>query len=362
MLPEFTCATCQEKFKIETIEDILEYHVEFDTSMEDILDWEIPYNSKSIICLSCLRLEAQAEKELAEKETNTETVEMVQKMILAENYHDPVTEATTTSSESEEYWTTEVKILESCSEAPSSVPVILKPLVKLKMDELMKIFTNIEWLGYFTGVNGNNKFVIDDIIIPEQTVTGTSVTNVKYSVPEGKEIIGVVHSHHNMGSFFSGTDREFINSNHNLSIVVSHSSMKGQVRWKAKCGGYKIVDANISIDYGIDFDLEEFKKDVLDKVHSYKYEAVRQNVFYDVYGTGICSKADLFGRYVSARRYKRYTATPGKKNEIPIQLRGQNHNIPYIKKEREKDPDEMTLEDEISKMEREGAISVRNTI
>jgi proteasome lid subunit RPN8/RPN11 len=141
------------------------------------------------------------------------------------------------------YWESELDVVEECSKCPESIQVFIKPLVKAKIDALMEKYTSQEWLAYLVGENN----VVEDIVIPKQEASATTVKNIEFSNEQGLPIIGVIHSHHNMGHDFSGTDNNYINQNHDISLCVSHSGVGGQVRWKTPCGALKIVEANIRL-------------------------------------------------------------------------------------------------------------------
>jgi hypothetical protein len=318
---KYVCKKCKEEFEISSLDELIEYSDEYEISLDDIHDWGDTIYDCDIFCLPCLRKDAEGIERIEDGiEDGTDTLTTVIQDHMAETTEEVtgLTGLTTDTVVEDDYWTVEIKMLENCSEAPKSVPVIIKPLVKMKIDKLMVMFPSIEWLAYFIGNATNDKYVIEDILIPEQVVSAGSVSNVKFSVPIGKTVIGVGHSHHGMGSFFSGTDRDFINSNHNLSIVVSRNDMKGQVRWKAPCGGYKIVDTDIIVDLGIEWDIEQFEKDVDGKIKTWVYMYNNQPITY-------CNGNEI-GRTHWKETFKpsKNRCNKGNKRPLPQQLRGQN--------------------------------------
>jgi hypothetical protein len=116
--------------------------------------------------------------------------------------------------------------------------------VKAKIDFLMEKYPNLEWLTYLIGDEKEN--IVRDMIIPPQKVSSGSVTDIETN-PHIK-IMGVAHSHHGLGlRDFSHTDHEYINSNHDLSILVWHGGIKAQKRVKLPCGSVFI--ANMSIKF-----------------------------------------------------------------------------------------------------------------
>ncbi len=204
---------------------------------------------------------------------------------------------------SSDVWETKIDTIKECSKAPKEFKVYINLLANVKIKELMKIFPSTEWLGYLVGEKGNDYFIVKDLLIPKQTVTSASVDNIDYTVPEGVTIIGVIHSHHHMSIGFSGTDDEWINQNHNLSVLVSHNGMKANVRFKTPCGGYYVLEGKIIANYNIEWNKEAFKKEIADNISE---PHVRFN-FDDGYSCNY--------------------NTPGFRhqiNNLPLQLRGQN--------------------------------------
>lgn len=145
-------------------------------------------------------------------------------------------------------WDAGIEITKSCGNLfDAKYSIVFSVLADEKIKRLMKVFPNLEWLGYLVGeVNRERSNVyVEDIIIPKQMVSSGAVTNVEYEWNEGLPIIGVIHSHHGMGAFFSGTDDAYINQNHDVSIVVATrtgAEIKAQVRIKAPCGKFYICD------------------------------------------------------------------------------------------------------------------------
>lgn len=109
-----------------------------------------------------------------------------------------------------------------------------------KIKSFCKIANTNEWLGLLITDFGHKTIYVKDIIFPHQTVSGGNVElNVdEFSKEMGKlmkgnelkNIRGVIHSHNNMSTFWSGVD-DIMNSNvlgsqpHNsvfVSIVVNN--------------------------------------------------------------------------------------------------------------------------------------------
>ena len=186
-------------------------------------------------------------------------------------------------------WEVKIDTLTECGKAPESIPVWFLPLAKVKVDFLMDKMEGTEWLAYLLGDKIN--FVVTDIWVPEQEVTSTCVDNVDCPEYNRLSVIGVIHSHHTMGNGFSGTDNDWINQNHVVSLCVSNNGIKGHVRWKTPCGGLKFVEAKAQLKLETDFNEEKFGKLVESNVkkktwqHSGNYTAYRQGQYKQYYPT-----------------------------------------------------------------------------
>lgn len=155
----------------------------------------------------------------------------------------------------------------------------------MKMNTLMKEYKHIEWLAYLLGKKKSEAYFVDDIYIPEQTVTPGDVENIICPEYNNLPIIGVIHSHHGMGTGFSGTDHEFVNDNHDISIVIAHGKIAGQARWQTPCGALKILPVKIKPVYELDFNEEGFLEAVKDKITIYQlHKKNEKSTFKDIVG------------------------------------------------------------------------------
>lgn len=171
---------------------------------------------------------------------------------------------------SSESWEVEIDCVTECSKAPEEITVWMKPLVKEQIEALMKEYSNIEWLAYLIGEWKDSKTpLVKELFIPEQKVSSASVNNIRCPEHNDLNVIGVIHSHHTMGHSFSQVDADWINQNHNISLVVSHSGMDGQVRFKTPCGSLMTVKAKTKLWYDIDFDSKDFIKKAKEKIKRY---------------------------------------------------------------------------------------------
>jgi hypothetical protein len=170
----------------------------------------------------------------------------------------------------DEYWENdEIQYVEACSKSPKEIDVYISDLVKYKIDILMKKFPSLEWLAYITGTINDNSYIVKDLYIPKQVVTGVDV-HVDSSDTITTPIIGILHSHHNMSLRFSGIDHDGVNKNHDVSLLVTHKGMIGQVRTITECGSYIIVPANIKPYFEVSMNDDKFQTELDEKISEIK--------------------------------------------------------------------------------------------
>ena len=231
------------------------------------------------------------------------------------------------STMANDHWETDIETIHDCSKAPSEIIVKVDLIVKLKIDSLMEKYPNQEWLGYLIGqparvipaeTEGEEDEVIPadplhivDVEIPTQTATSARVEDIECENFNDLNVVGVIHSHHGMGTGFSGTDHEFINGNHNLSLVIAKNGIAGQYRWTTPCGALKIIDGvKVKVVYPeIGFDKEAWLEKETEKIKkpsppTYNYG---QTTYGQGYGGG-------WQRNQSQQQYTNGVATPRNQN------------------------------------------------
>lgn len=165
-------------------------------------------------------------------------------------------------------WETDLEVIDTCgrfkADENGKVFVWVEPLAKVKIDALMEEYKSREWLGYLLG--DKEKMLVKDIFIPEQNATSVRVDEIQCEEFNDLPIIGVIHSHHNMGVGFSGTDHAYINQNHDISILVAHAGMSGQVRSKVPCGAYIVSEIKVRLALNVDWAKEDWIKEVKEKI------------------------------------------------------------------------------------------------
>jgi hypothetical protein len=138
--------------------------------------------------------------------------------------------------------------------------------VDAKLNALLNEYKNLEWYAFLIG----DCNFISDILLVEQEVSSCSVHNI---FPDANiKTYGVVHSHHGLGIHdFSINDKETLNKNHEISILVWHGGRKAVKRVKLSCGAYTHVDLDIEIVYP-HVDTTQFIEDAKSKIKIRRYE------------------------------------------------------------------------------------------
>jgi len=210
-----------------------------------------------------------------------------------------------TTNNRNDSWEVDVDTVHECSKVPKEQKILVEFLAKRKIDSLMKKYPSIEWLAYLIG-DRENPYTVKDIYIPKQEVTSVTVDNINCPEWNDLSVIGVIHSHHGMGNGFSGTDHEWINQNHNISLCIAKTGIAGQVRFKTPCGALKIIPAIIKIKYPeLNFDFEAWLKESSEKIKEKHSAAYKNNIVVNKYS----SYNGYNGYNIYRGRYKGITGT-----------------------------------------------------
>lgn len=165
------------------------------------------------------------------------------------------------------HWEVKLDVVKACGKGPTRKVVWIGRIAKLKIDALMGKFKNQEWFAYLLG----DEMRVKDLYIPEQSATGAFVGDIENDEYNKLPVIGAIHSHHHMGIDMSGHDHEFVNSNHNISLLVNRNRdgqrITGQVRIKVPCGALYITDADVRLDLEVEFDKKKFMEEIAEKVN-----------------------------------------------------------------------------------------------
>ncbi len=132
----------------------------------------------------------------------------------------------------------------------------------LKVQAMMQVMNNSEWLAYLVGRRTRRGYTVDDIYVPLQEVTGTSV-DVGAEQQVVPNTLGTIHSHHSMGAFVSGTDEKFLISNDEVVIICSDKGWEVRIRSTLPCGALTAAEGSWEVQMPRGFDEDAF---ILDSV------------------------------------------------------------------------------------------------
>jgi len=183
----------------------------------------------------------------------------------------------------EDYWSVELpECITSCSKV-NEVDVFINKATRAKAMMFMKWAKAREWLAYLVGEKQEDgSYIITDMYLPDQRTSATLVDKVDADEYNKLKVVGVIHSHHEMGAgdedrpSFSGHDTEFINSNHNVSLLAGRDretggfKVVGIARVTTPCGGLMKVKANVKALSEVTDEEKALKKEFFDKVFTKK--------------------------------------------------------------------------------------------
>ena len=151
-----------------------------------------------------------------------------------EIYEEKETETETVNEDdNDDYWEVKIDCVDECSKAEKEIDVFMNKLVREKSMRFMKWAKNIEWLAYLIGEKKDDGYYVHDLYLPDQRTSSVLVDKVVADNYNQMKVIGVIHSHHEMGAgdedspSFSGHDTNFINGNHNLSLLAGKNGNNG---------------------------------------------------------------------------------------------------------------------------------------
>lgn len=173
------------------------------------------------------------------------------------------------------FWdvTEELDCVTACSKAPDKAVVYMSSVARKKTSLFMKWAGSQEWLAYLVGKwVSENEVEIVDLMLPNQNANSTLVSKVIAEEYNQVSVVGVMHSHHEMGGAkgetagFSQHDEAFINSNHNVSLLVAKDGIAGHVRVKTPCGAFLRVTAKIRNMDEVTIDEKKLKEEFKEKI------------------------------------------------------------------------------------------------
>jgi hypothetical protein len=170
---------------------------------------------------------------------------------------DAVADVSTGTGGNEEFWEVQIETVTACSKCGREVDVFINRTARTKAMMFMKWAGPREWLAYLVGELKDGAYYITDLFLPDQRTSATLVDKVVAENYNQITIVGVIHSHHEMGAgdednpSFSGHDAAFINGNHNLSLLAGRDrktggfKVVGIARTKTPCGAFMTIKASV---------------------------------------------------------------------------------------------------------------------
>lgn len=110
-----------------------------------------------------------------------------------------------------------------------------------------------EWAVFLNGTRSEDGFVVtvDRLTVPVQVRGGADVEIPEQTIAD--DVVGVMHSHHRMGAFFSGTDTGQLNPRFPSSVVVAIAANNLGFSYQAEgkvilpCGAIGKVDFQLGV-------------------------------------------------------------------------------------------------------------------
>ncbi len=169
--------------------------------------------------------------------------------------------------------------------------VYLEPIARQKIQVLMGEYPHQEWLAYLRGriSEKNNIFVEEISVPPHEEASAGSAEAEPLHIP--KDCVGVIHSHHTMGAFHSGTDKAYVDKNFPVSITVAKNgeglTYDAVCCSRTSCGKDLTLKSTVKyVQPQLLFDKDEFLKEA--KANIDKNKAVWVQPRYEGYGGYAC--------------------------------------------------------------------------
>lgn len=127
-------------------------------------------------------------------------------------------------------------VVKNCPVTRASRGVVrIAPGVLAELAGTLEDEKGLEWAVLLHGSKSDDGLEVEvtSISVPAQERHGTEVDVADESgrAQQPKDCMGVLHSHHSMGAFFSTTDRTKLNPRYGLSIVISSNIKTDEDAW-----------------------------------------------------------------------------------------------------------------------------------
>ena len=185
------------------------------------------------------------------------------------------------SDGNDDFWEVDIDCVTACSKVEKKIKVFMSRNAREKALMYMKWAKAREWLAYLIGEKKDDGYYVFDLYLPDQRTSAALVDKVVAEKYNQLSIVGVIHSHHEMGAgdedhpSFSGHDANFINGNHDLSLLAGRDKKNngfkvvGIARAKTPCGSLMQVKADVKhMPEEISEQEKELKDEFFSKVFS----------------------------------------------------------------------------------------------
>jgi len=171
----------------------------------------------------------------------------------------------------EDGWTSKLVVHDACPHA-KNVTLFMNERDLNKILKLEQEFDTVEFSIYFNV----KPYTVDDIeghIISELIIPNQIVSSVTIDYTDNLHTDGVLHKHPSGCNSFSGVDDEFINANHDYSLLLVDKEFKeGISRIKTPCGCLLSSGINMQILLEENKELDDFIEEAKEKIKKYVHK------------------------------------------------------------------------------------------
>jgi len=140
--------------------------------------------------------------------------------------------------------------IDSCTELETEHTINISFEARQKITELVAAYPRLEWAVGLIGKQDGEKWIVDDIFVPEQEVHSCSVELTDEGNKElaGVKCIGWMHSHNDMKAFHSPKD-DSNSKMFGISVTVNNKlETDARVKVQLPCGRFGMAKANVVFD------------------------------------------------------------------------------------------------------------------
>ncbi len=180
-------------------------------------------------------------------------------------------------------------VIDKCPElSDEGKCVVLSCEVLGKVITLLNKYPELEWGAYMVGEEKEDMYLVTDIVLMKQEVTGSTVEFIEDNFPEN--CIGWIHSHNSMEVFLSKTD-ENTAVMYNVTVVVNNKlEFACKVREQLPCGRIALVPSSVKIQ-GAEIDTSNIiEKNIVERIVINRENRLFPDIFCAVCGQRLSKK------------------------------------------------------------------------